>query len=143
MTPRTSFATKIFGMAAVLAGFTGSSRPAVAQPGVAEPVFNSTTMLVNGPTNRAPYGDKSGNRTVSVSSNGTVRMTYAVEPEYRPTPPLAVGTIVHKLPGTCTAVVADGMRYRRCGKSWYQPRYAGTHLSYVVVPPPTAASSYR
>ena len=26
--------------------------------------------------------------------------------------------------------------YQQCGDTWYQPQYAGTQLTYVVVNPP-------
>ena len=47
-----------------------------------------------------------------------------------------VGSIVHSLPPSCTTVVSGGVTYQHCGDTWYQPRYAGTELSYVVVNPP-------
>jgi hypothetical protein len=48
----------------------------------------------------------------------------------------AVGSIVHSLPSSCTVVVSAGVTYQQCGSTWYQPRYAGTQVSYVVVNPP-------
>jgi hypothetical protein len=47
-----------------------------------------------------------------------------------------VGSIVYSLPPTCSAVVTAGVTYQQCGSTWYQPRYAGTQVSYVVVNPP-------
>jgi len=49
---------------------------------------------------------------------------------------LAVGTVVRTLPPSCQTVVADGVAYRQCGGTWYQPRYAGPDVTYVVVNPP-------
>jgi hypothetical protein len=28
------------------------------------------------------------------------------------------------------------MSYQQCGSTWYEPRFAGTSVSYVVVSPP-------
>jgi hypothetical protein len=47
-----------------------------------------------------------------------------------------VGSIVYSLPPACSAVVINGLTYQNCGGNWYQPRYAGTQVTYVVVNPP-------
>jgi hypothetical protein len=47
-----------------------------------------------------------------------------------------VGSIVNSLPPSCAAVVVNGLTYQECGSAWYQPRYAGSSVSYVVVNPP-------
>jgi hypothetical protein len=47
-----------------------------------------------------------------------------------------VGSIVHALPPQCSAVVVNGITYQNCGGTWYQPMYAGTQITYVVVNPP-------
>ena len=47
-----------------------------------------------------------------------------------------VGAIVHSLPPQCSAVVINGITYQNCGGAWYQPMYAGTQITYVVVTPP-------
>lgn len=49
---------------------------------------------------------------------------------------VAIGTVVSSLPPGCSAVTVDKVTYQQCGETWYQPRYAGTQLSYVVVNPP-------
>jgi len=48
----------------------------------------------------------------------------------------AIGTIVHALPPACSAIVVNGLTYQNCGGAWYQPMYAGTQVTYVVVNPP-------
>jgi hypothetical protein len=48
----------------------------------------------------------------------------------------AIGSIVYALPRSCSAVVAGGITYQNCGGTWYQPQYAGTQVTYVVVNPP-------
>jgi hypothetical protein len=47
-----------------------------------------------------------------------------------------VGSVVYSLPPACSAVVVNGLTYQNCGGTWYQPRYAGTQVNYVVVNPP-------
>jgi hypothetical protein len=47
-----------------------------------------------------------------------------------------VGSLVHSLPPQCSAVVVNGITYQNCGGTWYQPMYAGTQITYVVVAPP-------
>jgi hypothetical protein len=47
-----------------------------------------------------------------------------------------VGTRVHTLPPQCSAVVVNGVAYQQCGGAYYQPHYAGSSVTYVVVTPP-------
>lgn len=47
-----------------------------------------------------------------------------------------VGSIVRSVPPSCTTVMANGISYSQCGSTWYQPRYSGTTVEYVVVNPP-------
>lgn len=47
-----------------------------------------------------------------------------------------VGSVVRSLPPQCSTVVAGGVTYQQCGSTWYQPRYAGSQVTYVVVNPP-------
>jgi hypothetical protein len=47
-----------------------------------------------------------------------------------------VGSVVHSLPPQCSTVVVGNATYQQCGSTWYQPRYAGTQVNYVVVNPP-------
>jgi hypothetical protein len=48
----------------------------------------------------------------------------------------AIGSVVYSLPSSCTVTVADGVSYQQCGSTWYQPRFYGTSVSYVVVRAP-------
>jgi hypothetical protein len=48
----------------------------------------------------------------------------------------AVGSVVNALPPSCRGLVIDGLTYQQCGSAWYQPRYRGTQVTYVVVNPP-------
>lgn len=51
---------------------------------------------------------------------------------------IVVGSIVaaSTLPPSCVTTVINGISYRQCGSSWYQPRYSGTQVNYIVVNPP-------
>lgn len=49
---------------------------------------------------------------------------------------VAVGSVVRSIPPSCTSVVVGNVAYQQCGNTWYQPRYAGSEVSYVVVNPP-------
>ena len=47
-----------------------------------------------------------------------------------------VGSTVHSLPSSCSAVVVDGFTYQQCGSTWYQPRITSGSTTYIVVNPP-------
>ena len=49
---------------------------------------------------------------------------------------VVVGSVVHSLPPSCTSVMVGNVAYQECGKTYYQPRYAGSQVTYVVVSPP-------
>ena len=47
-----------------------------------------------------------------------------------------VGSIVRSVPPNCVPVSYGGMVYQQCGSTWYQPQYAGSQVTYIVVNPP-------
>lgn len=49
---------------------------------------------------------------------------------------LAIGTQVASVPPDCVSVVANNVAYQHCGSTWYQPRYVGSTVQFVVVPAP-------
>ena len=49
---------------------------------------------------------------------------------------VVVGSVVRSIPPSCTSVVVGNVAYQQCGNTWYQPRYAGSGVTYVVVNPP-------
>jgi TRAP-type mannitol/chloroaromatic compound transport system permease large subunit len=49
---------------------------------------------------------------------------------------VAVGTVVRTIPPSCRSVVVGNVAYQQCGNTFYQPRYAGSQVTYVVVNPP-------
>ena len=44
-----------------------------------------------------------------------------------------IGSVINTLPPSCTTIYADGITYQQCGSTYYQPRYAGSSVTYVVV----------
>ena len=48
----------------------------------------------------------------------------------------AIGSVVYSLPSACSVVVVNGISYQHCGSTWYEPQFAGTSVSYVVVEAP-------
>ena len=47
-----------------------------------------------------------------------------------------IGSVVNTLPPQCVSTVVGNVAYQQCGSSWYQPRYTGSNVTYVVVNPP-------
>ncbi len=48
----------------------------------------------------------------------------------------AIGSIAYALPPACRYQTITGVRYYHCGDIWYQQRYSGSQIVYVVVNPP-------
>lgn len=44
--------------------------------------------------------------------------------------------MVTTLPPACSVVMMNGFTYQQCVSTWYQPTYAGSSVSYVVISPP-------
>ena len=49
---------------------------------------------------------------------------------------IVVGATYRALPPACTTTVVNGISYSQCGGYWYQPRYVGSSVEYVVVNSP-------
>ncbi len=47
-----------------------------------------------------------------------------------------IGSMVYSIPPSCVTTVINGMAYQQCGNVWYEPRYAGTTVQYVVINAP-------
>lgn len=47
-----------------------------------------------------------------------------------------IGSVVYSLPSGCTTVIRAGISYRQCGSTWYEPRYSGNNVTYVVIEAP-------
>jgi hypothetical protein len=47
-----------------------------------------------------------------------------------------VGSIVASIPPSCTTVIVNGLSYRQCGSTWYQPQISGSSTTYIVVNQP-------
>jgi len=47
-----------------------------------------------------------------------------------------IGSMVNTLPPSgCTTVIRNGIAYSQCGSVWYEPRYSGNSVTYIVVNP--------
>jgi hypothetical protein len=101
------------------------------------------------PPRPPPPPRTSVNRNVHVNQNVHVNRNVHVDvdrgyPGYHPVAAVAataataavIGSIAYSLPPACSSVVVNGLTYHQCGSAWYQPRYAGTQVNYVVVNPP-------
>lgn len=49
---------------------------------------------------------------------------------------LVVGAIVASLPPNCSTLIVNGISYHSCGGTYYQPRYSGGTVTYIVVTKP-------
>jgi hypothetical protein len=47
-----------------------------------------------------------------------------------------IGSVVHSIPPSCSAVSINGVTFQQCGSTWYQPQFVGTTINYIVVNPP-------
>jgi hypothetical protein len=142
---------------ALIAGFGVS--PATAQRRVANASVNHNT---NVNANR----NINANRNVNVNSNVNVNRNVNIDRDvdvnvhggyyggygccYNPHPiataaavttaavvtAAAIGSMVHSLPPSCSAMVVGGISYQQCGSTWYQPQFAGSSVTYVVVNAP-------
>ena len=87
---------------------------------------------VNVNTNRNYYGGGYGGACCYNSGIGTAAaITVAAVGTA-----MVVGAIVNTLPPSCTAVVANGVTYQKCGGTYYQPQFSGGNATYVVVNAP-------
>jgi hypothetical protein len=112
-------------------------------------------LLVAAPSPAAPRSAAtrtSVNRNVNTNQNVNVNRNVNVDVDngrdYHPLAAAAVvtagvamtsaviGSMVHTLPPTCAPVAVNGLTYQNCGGTWYQPQYAGSQVTYVVVNPP-------
>jgi hypothetical protein len=47
-----------------------------------------------------------------------------------------IGSSVYTLPAGCTTVIRSNVSYRQCGSTWYEPRYSGNDVTYIVIAAP-------
>ena len=43
---------------------------------------------------------------------------------------------VNSVPADCDTLVVNGTSYRHCNGTWYEPRYSGGDVTYIVVESP-------
>ena len=100
---------------------------------------------VNRNSNRNVNRNVNRNRNVNVNVNhryygghGRGYGYYGGRPILAFSTGLIIGSVIASasMPTTCTTVVANGISYRRCDNSYYQPFYEGDTLVYKVVTSP-------
>ncbi len=98
-------------------------------------------------TNRNKNVNKNKNVNRNVNKNVNVNVNHRNNRHYGSyrgrtvigfTAGLAVGSVIaaSTMPTTCTTVITNGISYRRCGSSYYQPFYQGDTVVYQVVNSP-------
>lgn len=112
----------------------------------AREVRNTTQTHVNTQVERGRYNNVDVNRNVNVNRDVDVHrdIDVNVDENYHPVAravgatatAVAVGSVVRSLPPSCSTVVTNNITYQNCGGTWYQPRYSGTDVTYLVVNPP-------
>jgi hypothetical protein len=85
------------------------------------PRAGNAAVVVRTSVNYRPYHPVARAAVVTTAAVGTA---------------VAVGTIARSLPPSCSTVMVGNVAYHQCGSTWYQPRYAGSGVTYVVVTPP-------
>ena len=128
----------------------GASRGATHRGGGASrartrPSTRPTNRPVNRPTTRPVNKNinRNVNRNVNVNhryygGHGHGYGYYGDRAIYGFAVGLVIGSMVaaSTMPTTCTTVVTNGISYRRCGSSYYQPFYQGDTLVYKIVAAP-------
>jgi len=134
---------------AVLALFAVFVLTAPARADERRPQTRNTTRTSINNVNRTNVNVNTVNRTnVNVNVNTVRRADVDVHVHggayYNPGPSvgavvattLVVGAMVASLPPNCTTIMANGFTYHSCGGTYYQPRYSGNTVTYVVVTRP-------
>ena len=117
-------------------------------------VKNTTRTNINQNTNVNRNTNVNNNTNVNVNRNTNVNVNRNVNVNvnhgyyggvyYNNGPSVAavvataivVGAIVNSLPPGCTTIMTSGITYHNCGGTYYQPRYQGSSVTYVVVTHP-------
>lgn len=108
----------------------------------------SRNTNINRNTNRNVNVNRNVNRNVNVNVNHNRRYYgghsrgyygyYRGAPLMAFTTGLVIGSVIaaSTMPRTCTTIIANGVSYRRCDNSYYQPFYEGDTLVYKSVVSP-------
>ena len=133
----------LLALAIVVTGFDAAAQRGTGRAGM--------SSVSRGAHFAANAGRTTVNRHAQVNRNVNVHRNINVDVDhrdhYRPGTALAVagavavtaaaiGSIAYAIPPSCVTVVRAGATYQQCGSTWYQPQYAGTSMTYVVVAPP-------
>jgi hypothetical protein len=144
-------ALRSFSSRGVVASFGVAAILALVSAGVAEARQVHRGAHVN--VNRHVNVKKSGKKSVNVNVKKNVNVHRDVHTDwdryhYHPVArgvavgtaaavtAAAIGSVVYSLPSGCGYRMVHGVRYYECGGVWYEQRYAGSQLTYVVVPAP-------
>jgi hypothetical protein len=121
-----------------------------AAPGEARNVRHGGHVNVNNKVNVSKK-NVNINRKVNVDVNRKVHRDVDVDWDYNHRHPVAtgvavgtaaaitaaaIGSIAYSVPASCRYQTINGVRYYHCGDTWYEQRYSGSQLVYVVVPRP-------
>ena len=138
-------------------GAGGGARPAPRPGGggggggVSRPAGGNTVNRGGNTINRGGTAINSGNRNVNINNNVNVDVDHDWDHDGWDYHPVAagvafgtaaavtaavIGSVVYSVPPSCQTVVYANVSYSQCGTVWYEPRYAGSSVSYVVVNAP-------
>lgn len=124
-----------------------ASAPTAARAQDRRPQTRNTTRTNINSVNRTDVNVNTVNRT-TVNVNTVRRTDVDVHVHggyyYNPGPSvgavvattLVVGAIVASLPPNCSTLIVNGITYHSCGGTYYQPRYSGSTVTYIVVTKP-------
>jgi acetyl esterase/lipase len=124
-----------------------ASTPTATQAQDRRPQTRNTTRTNINSVNRTDVNVNTVNRT-TVNVNTVRRADVDVHVHggyyYNPGPSvgalvattLVVGAIVASLPPNCSTLIVNGIAYHSCGGTYYQPRYSGSTVTYIVVTKP-------
>ena len=97
--------------------------------------------------NRSNNRNSNSNKNKNVNVNKNINVDVDVNHRRRGYHPIAtgvaigvtaaiIGSVIYTLPTGCTTIITNGISYRQCGSTWYQPQYSGNNVSYIVVNTP-------
>jgi biotin carboxyl carrier protein len=129
-------------------GFIGNAHAIIGAPrtplsvaGVARRTAVRTTAVVTtevAASSAAAASAASAQAAAASSQAAAAQAAAAKPPAPAPAPsagPLAVGTVVGKLPSGCVSAPVSGVEYYLCNGTYYRAAFQGNNLVYVVSKP--------
>ncbi|HET9230023.1 MAG TPA: hypothetical protein VFO00_01965 [Vitreimonas sp.] len=114
---------------------------------IATPIVNADARAVRGaaPESIQSFDDRRPSQDdidIDVDPDWDPSWSRTDSARLRPATSLAAGSVVYALPTACIGAGRLGATYYNCDGVWYEPRFAGVSITYMVVnPPPQIASS--